>query len=43
MQGNYFDTVIISDLHLGSEVSQAGAALAFLESIHFKRLILLGA
>jgi len=42
MQGNCFDTVIISDLHLGSEVSQAGAALAFLQSIHFKRLILLG-
>jgi len=42
MQGNCFDTVIISDLHLGSEVSQAGAALAFLQSVHFKRLILLG-
>jgi UDP-2,3-diacylglucosamine pyrophosphatase LpxH len=42
MQGNCFDTVIISDLHLGSEVSQAGAALAFLQSIRFKRLILLG-
>ncbi len=42
MQANCFDTVIISDLHLGSEVSQAGAALAFLHSIRFKRLILLG-
>ena len=42
MQGNWFDTVIISDLHLGSEVSQAGAALAFLQSVRFKRLILLG-
>jgi len=42
MQGDCFDTVIISDLHLGSEVSQAGAALAFLHSIRFKRLILLG-
>ena len=42
MQGNCFDTVIISDLHLGSEVSQAGAALAFLQSVRFKRLILLG-
>jgi UDP-2,3-diacylglucosamine pyrophosphatase LpxH len=42
MQGNCFDTVIISDLHLGSDVSQAGAALAFLQSVHFKRLILLG-
>src|SRR5215469_3805903 len=42
MQKKYFDTVIISDLHLGSDVSQAGAALAFLQSVHFKRLILLG-
>src|SRR5882672_7152085 len=42
MQENCFDTVIISDLHLGSEVSQAGAALAFLQSVRFKRLILLG-
>jgi len=42
MQGKYFDTVIISDLHLGSDVSQAGAALALLQSVHFKRLILLG-
>jgi UDP-2,3-diacylglucosamine pyrophosphatase LpxH len=42
MQGNCFDTVIISDLHLGSEVSRAGAALAFLQSVRFKRLILLG-
>ena len=37
-----FDTVIMSDLHLGSDVSQAGAALAFLKSVHFNRLILLG-
>jgi UDP-2,3-diacylglucosamine pyrophosphatase LpxH len=42
MQRNYFDTVIISDLHLGSEVSRAGAALEFLHSVQFKRLILLG-
>jgi UDP-2,3-diacylglucosamine pyrophosphatase LpxH len=42
MQRYCFDTVIISDLHLGSEVSQAGAALAFLQSAHFNRLILLG-
>jgi len=42
MQENCFDTVIMSDLHLGSEVSQAGAALAFLQSVRFKRLILLG-
>jgi UDP-2,3-diacylglucosamine pyrophosphatase LpxH len=37
-----YDTVIISDLHLGSEVSRAGDALAFLHSIQFRRLILLG-
>ena len=42
MQGKCFDTVIISDLHLGSDVSQAGAALSFLQSVQFKRLILLG-
>ena len=42
MQERCFDTVIISDLHLGSEVSQAGAALDFLQSVRFKRLILLG-
>jgi UDP-2,3-diacylglucosamine pyrophosphatase LpxH len=42
MQENRFDTIIISDLHLGSEVSRAAAALAFLKSVHFKRLILLG-
>ena len=42
MQEKCFDTIIISDLHLGSEVSQAGAALSFLQSVRFKRLILLG-
>ena len=42
MQRDSFDTIIISDLHLGSEVSQADAALAFLQSVRFKRLILLG-
>lgn len=42
MREQWFDTIIISDLHLGSEVSQAGAALAFLQSVRFKRLILLG-
>src|SRR6202521_5882282 len=39
---DFLDTVIISDLHLGSEVSRAGEALQFLQSIQFKRLILLG-
>jgi UDP-2,3-diacylglucosamine pyrophosphatase LpxH len=37
-----FDTVILSDLHLGSEVSRAQAALKLLKSLSFRRLILLG-
>lgn len=37
-----FDTVILSDLHLGSEVSRAKAALAMLKQTTFRRLILLG-
>src|SRR5215475_8314728 len=37
-----FDTVIISDLHLGSDVSRAADALDLLRSIEFRRLILLG-
>ena len=36
------DTVILSDLHLGSEVSRAQAALRLLRGISFRRLILLG-
>lgn len=36
------DTLIISDLHLGSEASQARAALKMLRSTEFRRLILLG-
>lgn len=36
------DTVILSDLHLGSEVSRAKAALDMLKGISFRRLILLG-
>src|SRR5258708_36406280 len=39
---DFLDTVIISDLHLGSEVSRAGEALRFLQSTQFSRLILLG-
>jgi len=35
-------TVIISDLHLGSEVSRAEDALEFLQTVQFRRLILLG-
>src|ERR1700746_4234729 len=37
-----FDTVILSDLHLGSEVSRANAARLTLKAISFRRLILLG-
>src|SRR5436305_13630945 len=37
-----FDTVIVSDLHLGSNVSRASDALQVLRSISFRRLILLG-
>lgn len=36
------DTVVLSDLHLGSEVSRAKAALETLKGISFQRLILLG-
>jgi len=38
----FADTVILSDLHLGSEVSRASAALRMLKSASFNRLILLG-
>ena len=37
-----FDTLILSDVHLGSEMSRAEDALALLRSVRFKRLILLG-
>jgi UDP-2,3-diacylglucosamine pyrophosphatase LpxH len=37
-----FDTLIISDVHLGSEISRAKDALALLKSRSFRRLILLG-
>src|SRR5262252_3289178 len=36
------DTLILSDLHLGSEVSRARDALRLLKASHFRRLILLG-
>jgi len=42
MNAPCFDTVILSDLHLGSEVSRAKAALAMLKETSFRRLILLG-
>jgi len=38
----FADTIILSDLHLGSEVSRAPAALKMLKSASFNRLILLG-
>jgi UDP-2,3-diacylglucosamine pyrophosphatase LpxH len=38
----FADTIIISDLHLGSEVSRAPAALRMLKSASLNRLILLG-
>ncbi len=38
----FADTIILSDLHLGSEVSRAKPALRLLKSASFNRLILLG-
>jgi UDP-2,3-diacylglucosamine pyrophosphatase LpxH len=37
-----FDTLIISDLHLGSELSRASDAVRMLKRSRFRRLILLG-
>jgi UDP-2,3-diacylglucosamine pyrophosphatase LpxH len=37
-----YDTLILSDLHLGSELSRARDALELLRSLRFERLILLG-
>ena len=42
MSTSCFDTIILSDLHLGSEVSRARAALQMLKATSFRRLILLG-
>ena len=36
------DTLIVSDIHLGSEVSRANDALHLLQSLSYQRLILLG-
>jgi UDP-2,3-diacylglucosamine pyrophosphatase LpxH len=38
----YVDTMIVSDVHLGSEVSRAPELLEMLRSYRFRRLILLG-
>lgn len=37
-----YDTLIVSDVHLGSEVSRARDALELLQSLSYRRLILLG-
>ena len=42
MEPRMFDTVLLSDLHLGSETSRAIEALETLERLAFRRLILLG-
>jgi UDP-2,3-diacylglucosamine pyrophosphatase LpxH len=42
MQSGCVDSLILSDLHLGSEVSRASEAVDLLDSISFKRLVLLG-
>jgi UDP-2,3-diacylglucosamine pyrophosphatase LpxH len=42
MEKTSYDVVILSDLHLGSEIARANAALELLRSIRFHRLILLG-
>lgn len=36
------DTLILSDLHLGSEASRAADAVQLLRTVSFNRLILLG-
>jgi UDP-2,3-diacylglucosamine pyrophosphatase LpxH len=41
-EANIYDTLIVSDVHLGSEVSKARDALDLLESVTYRRLILLG-
>src|SRR5438477_1793856 len=38
----FADTIILSDLHLGSEVSRASEAMRMLKTASFNRLILLG-
>jgi UDP-2,3-diacylglucosamine pyrophosphatase LpxH len=37
-----FDTLLVSDVHLGSEVSRARDALDLIQSLSFRRLVLLG-
>jgi UDP-2,3-diacylglucosamine pyrophosphatase LpxH len=42
MQASTVDTLLLSDIHLGSDISRARDALALLKSCSFHRLILLG-
>jgi UDP-2,3-diacylglucosamine pyrophosphatase LpxH len=42
MSDTVYDTLILSDLHLGSEISRADAATRMLKENRFRRLILLG-
>ena len=42
MSSAVYDTLILSDLHLGSEISRAEQATRMLRENRFRRLILLG-
>jgi UDP-2,3-diacylglucosamine pyrophosphatase LpxH len=42
MESTIYNVIVLSDLHLGSEVSRAREALDLLRTIKFRRLILLG-
>lgn len=42
MAEDMFDTLLVSDVHLGSEVSRARDALDLIQSLSYRRLILLG-
>ena len=42
MLGATYDTLILSDIHLGSELSRAQDALDVLQSYRYRRLVLLG-
>jgi len=42
MSDQVLDTLLVSDVHLGSEVSRARDALDLIQSLSFRRLVLLG-
>ena len=42
MSRDFIDTLLVSDVHLGCDVSRAADALDLIESLSFRRLILLG-